>query len=169
MNKNRIRLSESQLHRVIKESVKKVISEVDWKKLDSAVGKSEYLNSGAGNAEDVLEAVSVIDDYLANFITNSDTEYNSENIGVTGFSGAYNPNHQAVKLRNDLNRIYKFIVRKQKQLNNLNNHLDNRFRSEHDGLSQDEYSDSIYDKYGTGTPSDNNLTDKEREFVNYKW
>lgn len=160
MIRNRVKLTESQLHRVIKESVKRMLSEVDWKKLDSAVGKSEYLNSGV---DSVLDAVSVIDDYLSHFILNNKVEYNSEDIGATGFSGAYNPKHQAVKLRNDLDRIRKFIIRKEGQSNNLLNHLDSKFKSEHDGLNQNEYSDSIYNK------SDNNLSDKEREFVNYKW
>ena len=40
MKKNRIRLSESQLHRVIKESVKNVLSELDWKTYINAAGKS---------------------------------------------------------------------------------------------------------------------------------
>lgn len=46
MNKNRIRLTESQLHNVIKESVKQVLSELDWK---------TYANAGkkAGKGGDI--------------------------------------------------------------------------------------------------------------------
>lgn len=36
MNKNRVRLTESDLHRIIKESVKKVLSEADWKTFANA-------------------------------------------------------------------------------------------------------------------------------------
>lgn len=39
MKNNRIRLAESQLHNVIKESVKQVLSELDWKTYASAAGK----------------------------------------------------------------------------------------------------------------------------------
>lgn len=39
MNKNRIRLTESDLHRVIKESVKKVLNELDWKTYANAARK----------------------------------------------------------------------------------------------------------------------------------
>lgn len=40
MKKNRIRLTESQLHSVIKESVKQVLSELDWKTYANAAKKS---------------------------------------------------------------------------------------------------------------------------------
>jgi hypothetical protein len=39
MNKNKIRLTESQLHRVIKESVKKVLRELDYKTYQNAAKK----------------------------------------------------------------------------------------------------------------------------------
>lgn len=39
-SKNRIRLSESQLHKVIKESVKNVLNELDWGTYDSAMRKA---------------------------------------------------------------------------------------------------------------------------------
>lgn len=42
MNKNRIRLTESQLHNIIKESVNKVLSEADWKTfLNAARGRKK--------------------------------------------------------------------------------------------------------------------------------
>lgn len=41
MRKNRIRLSESQLHKVIKESVKKVLSELDWRTYANAAKKRD--------------------------------------------------------------------------------------------------------------------------------
>jgi hypothetical protein len=40
MNKNKIRLTESQLHRVIKESVKKVLRELDYKTYQNAAKKA---------------------------------------------------------------------------------------------------------------------------------
>ena len=39
MKKNRIRLTESQLHNIIKESVKQMLSELDWKTYDNAARK----------------------------------------------------------------------------------------------------------------------------------
>ena len=41
MNKSRIKLTESQLHNVIKESVKQVLSELDWKTYANAAKKRE--------------------------------------------------------------------------------------------------------------------------------
>ena len=41
MKKNRIRLTESQLHKVIKESVKQVLSELDWKTYANAAEKAK--------------------------------------------------------------------------------------------------------------------------------
>ncbi len=41
MNKNRIRLTESQLHSIIKESVKQVLSELDWKTYANAANKRQ--------------------------------------------------------------------------------------------------------------------------------
>lgn len=40
MNKKLIRLTESDLHKVIKESVNKVLTELDWKTYDSAMRKA---------------------------------------------------------------------------------------------------------------------------------
>ena len=40
MKKNRIRLTESQLHNIIKESVKQMLSELDWKTYQNAAKKS---------------------------------------------------------------------------------------------------------------------------------
>lgn len=40
MNKNKIRLTESQLHNMIRESVKQVLSELDWKTYASAADKA---------------------------------------------------------------------------------------------------------------------------------
>ena len=37
--RNRVRLTESQLHNVIKESVKQVLSELDWKTYANAANK----------------------------------------------------------------------------------------------------------------------------------
>ena len=39
MRKNRIRLTESQLHGIIKKSVRQMLSELDWKTLDNAANK----------------------------------------------------------------------------------------------------------------------------------
>ena len=41
MNNNRIRLTESQLHKLIKESVKQVLSELDWKTYANAANKRQ--------------------------------------------------------------------------------------------------------------------------------
>ena len=41
MRKNRIKLTESQLHKIIKESVRQMLSELDWKTLDNAARKRE--------------------------------------------------------------------------------------------------------------------------------
>lgn len=55
MKKNRIRLSESQLHRVIKESVKQVLSELDWKTYANAASK-RYNQGKYDNAEELGKA-----------------------------------------------------------------------------------------------------------------
>ena len=48
MKKNRIRLTESQLHNIIKESVRQMLSELDWKTYASAAEKSNrrYFEKG---------------------------------------------------------------------------------------------------------------------------
>lgn len=46
MRKNRIRLSESQLRRVIKESVRQMLSEADWKTFYKAAKEDTYANNG---------------------------------------------------------------------------------------------------------------------------
>jgi len=40
MNKKLIRLTESDLHKIVKESVNKVLTELDWKTYASAANKS---------------------------------------------------------------------------------------------------------------------------------
>lgn len=63
MRKNRIRLSESQLHRVIKESVRQMLSEVDWNKpkwqysLGALAGRkhNQGLQNGNDDAEEYIE------------------------------------------------------------------------------------------------------------------
>lgn len=47
MRKNRIRLTESQLHRVIKESVKRVLNEY-WNQGSNYVSTDGYENNGQG-------------------------------------------------------------------------------------------------------------------------
>ena len=47
MNKKTIRLTESDLHNIIKESVNNILSELDWRTYQSAADKAEELASNA--------------------------------------------------------------------------------------------------------------------------
>lgn len=42
MNKKLIRLTESDLHRIVKESVNKVLNEIDWRTIETAKNKANY-------------------------------------------------------------------------------------------------------------------------------
>ena len=50
MKRTRIRLTESDLHRIVKESVKRVISEISDETVARAAGKAGYLSDNGGYA-----------------------------------------------------------------------------------------------------------------------
>jgi len=162
MNKKLIRLTESDLHRIIKESAKKVISEISWQKSDSAVGKSEYFDWSS----DVIKDIKEIRDYLENYASNDDDWFNSQEVGSTSWKGSSTGSGQAKKMLSYLGMIENFVLRKQKQANNLAYLNDDNFKKHHNGMSKREFEDTIPDNY---EDDDAQLTDSQREFINRKW
>jgi hypothetical protein len=162
MNKKLIRLTESDLHRIIKESAKKVISEISWQKSDSAVGKSEYFDWSS----DVLKDIKEIRDYLENYASNDDDWFNSQEVGSTSWQGSSTGSGQAKKMLSYLDMIEKFVLRKQKQASNLAYLNDDNFKTHHNGMSRREFEDTIPDNYEDDGAQ---LTDSQKEFINRKW
>lgn len=75
MKKNRIRLTESQLHNIIKESVRQMLSELDWKTYANAANKRQA--QGNWQSADSLRD-QMVNSFNDKYAT-SDSEYNDYN------------------------------------------------------------------------------------------
>jgi hypothetical protein len=154
-----VRLTENDLHNIVKESTKRIISEISWLKSDSAAGKSEYLD----NSDEILKNIKEIREYLENYIYNDDNSINSYTLGNTNWKGTFTGSGQARKMLTYLEMIENFVLRKQKQRTNLTNLNDDNFKKHHNGMDRTEFSNTIpYDDNA-------NLTNSQQEYVNKKW
>ena len=154
-----VRLTENDLHKIVKESTKRIISEISWLKSDSAAGKSEYLD----NSDEILKSIKEIREYLENYVYNDDNSINSYTLGNTNWKGTSTGSGQARKMLTYLGMIENFVLRKQKQRTNLTNLNDDNFKKHHNGMDRMEFSNTI--------PYDDNahLTNSQQEYVNKKW
>ena len=143
----------------MKESTKRIISEISWLKSDSAAGKSEYFD----NSDKILKNIKEIREYLENYIYNDDDSLNSPTLGNTNWKGTSTGSGQARKMLTYLEMIENFVSRKQKQRINLANSNDDNFKKHHNGMDRIEFSNTI--------PHDDNahLTKSQQEYVNKKW
>lgn len=153
-----VKITENDIKHMVKESVRKIINEIDWKTSDSAVGKAEYLD----DSKRVLDSINIIRDYLTGFVYNRDKNFNSELVGPTKWKGNNFPNGHAQELLFYLSKIEDFTKRKSAQLDNLNGLNDKNFRNQHNGMSSHEFGNSI--------PDDNsNLTSMQQDYMNRKF
>lgn len=149
-----IKINENDLRNLVKQT----LNEVSWLTADSAVGKSEAL----GWTDDALKAISTLEDFLEGYVSNQDDGYCTMAVGGSQWKGGQFPNSQAAKLLKYCEEIKKFIKRKDKQFNNLQDLHDYKFRQEHQGMSKREFDDNI--------PEDpNEMTPQQKEYVDLKW
>jgi len=153
-----VKITENDIKHMVKESVKKIINEIDWKTSDSAVGKAEYFD----DSDRVLDSIQIIRDYLNNFVYNENGSINSELVGQTEWEGNSFPKSQAQKLLYYLSKIEDFTNRKAKQLGNLTDLNDKNFRNQHNGMSSHEFGNSIPD-------GNSNLTSMQQDYMNRKF
>lgn len=143
--------------------IKKAINEVTWKQADNAAG---MINDNV-DFNGVFQAISVLRDNLEEY--NAPLRKNA--YGNSQYLGAYeipqnrmkNENSKANQYLKLLDNMEKFFKLKQKQADNLLNLANDKFEKEHDGMNRKNYSDSL------DNMDYNNMNDKQKEFVDYKW
>ena len=128
MNKNRIRLTESQLHSIIKESVKQVLSELDWKTYANAANKRQ--------AQGNWQSADSLRDQMVNSFNNkyatSDSEYNSYNGISTNKSASFQMDNGSMGDQGAL----KFRSQIKQSNGELPQYINRNYRT---GLEQDFY------------------------------
>lgn len=155
---NKVRLTESQLKNIIKESVKTVLKESDWRTAADAAHKANYTYSydmAMNRFEDFKKAARKLMAIL----------YKSP---------------EASKIARQLEYILidaeKFCSRKEKQAENLDNLAKDSFNKRFGGRSQadmERHIDDLYDEHGWENMEDAdwrkaNLSPEDNEFYDYQ-
>lgn len=143
MKNNKIKLSESDLHRIIKESVKNILSEVDW---NVAADASKASNDIYDILEDAWAGFEDASNLLISALNGIDDRgYRVDN------SHSLPSYSQGAKLSQELSslkeKIYSYINRKHKQSNNLNQMSDNKFKDAFNNKTYDEVENDIDNKF----------------------
>lgn len=141
---NKIRLTESQLHRVIKESVNRILTELDWKTYANAARKRAAQNPNYGGRPNFMDPLTMAAraaynrDYGYN---NSDSEYERY------YDGAIDPvsNHYS-SFGIENNKQYRTKKPEWEMSRNLKDAY-----SENDGLSPYPHDWGLEDAYRKGT------------------
>lgn len=152
-------INESTLRNIIRESI---LNELDWKTSDAAAGKAEYYD----DSENVLSCLNTVEEYITNLKYGRGGSGLSDNHGFNKWEDKVEQDDKCYsRLLNYVEEIRKFVIRKGKQAKNLDKLHDINFRRQHDGMSHREFDKAISeDDFNY-----ENLTDKQKEFVDYKW
>ena len=152
-NRNTIRLTEPELKTVISESIKSIISEIDWKTADSASHKANY----EYDYDMLMYNYWEFEESAREFMK---TLYKSPK--GSGF---------AEELEMFLIDVKKFCERKSRQADSLSQHSDDKFKKTF-GKTRREMDNHIYDLYqqnGSDNMEDGewrreNLSPEENDF-----
>lgn len=157
-----MKLTESQLKKIISESTKKIISEISWQKAQDAADMAEC----NGWFEDVL---SKIEDALMSFDDDFDT-FNSwygtggriqKNSGTMKyFESTSKVREFRERLQNLYDEMKAYNDRKIKQQDNLSNMADQKFKDAHNGMNRHDFEETFPE-------DDENLTPEQEEYNNY--
>ena len=128
MNKNRIKLTESQLHNVIEECVKQVLSELDWKTYANAANKRQ----AQGNWQSADKLRDQMVKSFNNKYATGDSEYNNNNGIYTDKSASFQMDNGSMGDQGSLN----FRSQIKQSNGELPQYINRKYRT---GLEKDIY------------------------------
>ena len=165
-NNNTITFSEKELKHIISESVKNILSEIDWKQAHEIDNygdfTSEYLNA---SFNDFKKAAYDLQETLIG-------RYYGSNTHMTDTQG----HKMSWKITKLIEELQQYVDRKIKQSKSLNNHAEDKFNKVF-GKSQDEVDKDLFkmrDKHGERTMEDpewrkQNMTPDENDYYENYW
>lgn len=135
------------IDKIISESIRKTLSEMDWKTTDKALEKT---NDYTDRIERVQYAINTIKEFLRPYC--DDMSYDVRKY----------PNSKASKLLAYLDEISMFVSRKEQQRDNMDDLHDYNFRKQHNNVGEREFGNTI--------PDDENapLTPSQKEYADWK-
>lgn len=138
MTKNKIQLTEKQLHRVIKESVNKFINETSWQTANNAAHQAEY-DADASEWDNVYEGL-------------------NNALSSLKYIERQTPKMQAM-IATIENSFLPYVKAKIGRVDNLQGLADDKFKETHDGMNSLDFERNLPEDDADMTPQQKEYTD----------
>ena len=132
MGKNKVKISEFALRNVISESVRNILSELDWKISNSATNKCNKRYGPDSKLGEAFEWLSHLEHYLIDFKHDKETN-------KFDFDSKLAENKTIKKFLSYIEEMRSYLWRKEAQYYQLADLNDENFKKYHNGMEIDNY------------------------------